>query len=165
MKHRCPIPALAAFILALFASGQTLAEANPRAQVRQADLAFADALARGDKAAFAEFIAPDARFFGGPDAHVGREEILEAWSRYFEENGPRLSWEPAKVEVNEQRGLATTTGPYSLTIPASEEELERTLYGRYFSVWTKTASGNWVVIFDTGTPPGEPKSDQAKSGG
>ena len=138
---------------------------TPAEEVREAERAFANALKRRDREAFAGYIADDAVFFGGQSPHHGPAEVLEAWSSYFQADGPRLSWEPAKVEVNEQRSLATTTGPYTLTITASGEKLERMLHGTYFSVWTRTATGDWQVIFDTGTSPGERRPDQGKSGG
>lgn len=126
---------------------------DPAEQVRQAEIGFARALEGRDREAFAGYLAPDARFFGGPRVHVGPDEILEAWQAYFREDGPRLSWEPAKVEVNEDRGLAVSTGPYTLKTPATAEAKAQTLHGTFFSVWRRTEAGDWKVIFDTGTSP------------
>lgn len=121
--------------------------------VRQADLAFAQALKDRDRDAFAALIAEDGVFFGGASAHHGPNEVLEAWAVYFKDGGPTLSWAPEKVEVNEARGLATTTGPYTLTLPDAESGTNRVLRGTYFTVWRLHPAKGWQALFDTGTAP------------
>lgn len=148
---------LSVALVALFAAmGQAGADepgSGLDAQIREAELAFAEALAQHDRERFAAFIAEDAVFFGGQTSHHGPAEVLEAWSVYFEPGGPTLSWEPASIEVNEKRGLATSTGPYRLTLPATEDREQQVLGGTYFSVWSRNPTGEWQVIFDGGTPP------------
>ncbi len=149
-----------AAILALCASTRAYSAepVDPEAAVRAADIAFSDALQARDREAFAAMIARDAVFFGGQQPHRGRQAIVEAWSVYFSEDGPRLSWNPAKVEVNETRQLATSTGPYELHVPASDDQPSRLLEGTYFSVWALEDDGQWRVIFDTGTAPTETRT-------
>lgn len=144
--------------LCAFAPAFSMEPASPEDSVRAADIAFSDALQARDREAFAAMIARDAVFFGGQQPHRGREAILEAWSVYFSEDGPRLSWNPAKVEVNESRQLATSTGPYELRAPANGEQPARLMEGTYFSVWALGDDGQWRVIFDTGTAPTESRT-------
>lgn len=125
-------------------------------EVRRADQALAAALADRDRDEFAAFLAEDAIFFGGKRSHRGRQAVLEAWSVYFEPDGPTLSWEPAEVEVNESESLATSTGPYKV-VPS--ESSARVLEGTYFTVWQRKPEGQWRVLFDTGTEPEERSSE------
>lgn len=134
-------------------AGATEAASGLVDQVREAELGFAEALARRDREAFAGYIAEDAVFFGGASTHSGPAEVLEGWSAYFDPEGPRLTWKPARIEGNEPRGPAVSTGPYTLTIPAAGDDKARTLEGTYFSVWRINDRGEWKVIFDTGTAP------------
>jgi len=122
-------------------------------QVRARELAFAEALANRDRAAFAAFIDPEAVFVGGGETLRGREAILRDWAPFFEEGGPTLAWWPETVEAHGRDGLAISTGPYRLTQAPSAPGGPRELVGTYFSVWSRAADGSWHILFDGGTRP------------
>lgn len=130
-------------------------------EVRGADQALAAALAERDRDKFAALLTEDAVFFGGKRSHRGRRAVLEAWSVYFEPDGPTLAWEPSEVEVIESEGLATSTGPYRVV--SNRAKKTRVLEGTYFTVWRRDADGQWRVLFDTGTEPEERRPEAVKA--
>ena len=63
-------------------------------QVRDAESAFADTMAKRDLKAFATYVDDEAVFFGGKDALRGKAAVVEGWKAFF--NGPTapFSWTP-----------------------------------------------------------------------
>ncbi|MBQ0945778.1 nuclear transport factor 2 family protein [Ideonella sp. 4Y16] len=113
-----------------------------REEVRGAEAAFADSMARRDLAAFAGFVADDAVFLNGGQPLRGKDAVLAHWQRFFD--GPRapFAWRPELVEVIGSGGLAQSTGP--VTDPAG------TLVARFYSTWRREADGRWRVVLDNG---------------
>ena len=124
------------------------AESDVIMEVSCTEIAFSLSVENGDRDAFAALIDVDARFIGG-SALRGRENIVDAWSVFFEEDGPDLIWRPQIVEVLESGDLALSRGPYRLrSLSESGEVVEE--WGTYNSVWRKNSDGEWHVIFDAG---------------
>jgi ketosteroid isomerase-like protein len=113
-----------------------------RAEVMQAERAFARTMADRDFAAFQGFIADDAVFFDGPNALHGRAAVAAAWKSLFDGKAVPFVWAPDQVEVLDSGALALSTGP--VTDPAG-----RTI-ARFNSIWRRESSGAWRVIFDRG---------------
>ena len=139
----------AALFLALAAPAAAAGELE--AEVREAELAFAESARERDLAAFLSFVHPEARFLGGgEEPTVGPDAVAAAWAPFFEPDGPSIDWRPERVTVNEGRGLAISTGPYTIVAPDGTES-----GGTFFSVWQRDEErGRWRVLFDGGTAPG-----------
>ena len=151
------------WILALLFAGLTQGEATSSdvaKVVACTEIAFSDAAESRDRGAFAAFLHPDVRFISGSVDH-GPLEVLEAWSVFFDPNGPMMRWRPETVEVNAEGNLALTRGPYRMTrIDADGKSSES--WGSFISVWRKGDDGRWRIQFDTGADPGMEPSDEQR---
>jgi len=119
--------------------------------LRAAEISFAASVAEKDFDQFGSHIDPDAIFMGGRPLS-GREAILEAWSVYFEEDGPTLEWHPEEVVVRANGKMGISKGPYTLRArtPDGQEEVRK---GSFASIWELQADGEWRVLFDSGCAP------------
>ena len=134
------------FALSSVAPSPILGQAaeNPASEVRSAELAFAATMAERDLEAFASHIAGEAVFFTGKVLR-GAEEIVAAWSPFFEGAVAPFSWEPEQVVVLDSGTLALSSGP------VLDPDGKR--IGTFNSVWRLDADGRWRVVFDKGCPP------------
>lgn len=100
-------------ILALIACLAARAESPEELerQVRDAETAFADTMARRDLAAFRTFLADEAVFFGKDGAVHGRDAVVADWAPFFEAPKAPFSWYPQTVEVLASGTLAISSGP------------------------------------------------------
>ncbi len=111
-------------------------------QVRAAEAAFAQTLARRDFAAFQTFVADDAVFISDGTPLRGKAQVSAHWQRYFEGAQPPFSWQPEVVEVLDSGGLAYSTGPVYTP--------DGRVVARFASTWRREADGRWRVILDNG---------------
>jgi ketosteroid isomerase-like protein len=114
-------------------------------QVRDAELAFADTMARRDFAAFGSFIAEEAVFYAGKQALHGRAQVLAAWKAYFDGAQAPFVWKPDQVEITTGGLIALSSGPV--------HSAQGKLLGRFNTVWHQEAPGVWRVVFDRGDAP------------
>lgn len=146
-----------ALLVMLIAAGVAAAQDETEAlrqAVTCAEIDFSLAVENRDAAAFAELIHPDARFVGG-GVHRGRDAVVTAWSPFFEDGGPRLTWRPMIVEVLASGDLALSRGPYRLQT-TDENGVTTEQWGTFNSTWQRQGDGTWQVVFDAGSPsPGE----------
>ena len=120
--------------------------ADPAAEVRAAEVAFAKAFADRDQAKFFSMVADDATFIGGRSTQVGKPEVVKVWSGFFKDAKAPFSWGPENVHVNAAGDLGISIGP--IKSPDGKH------IGNYSSVWQKQSDGTWKVIFDgPGSPP------------
>jgi ketosteroid isomerase-like protein len=137
-------------LVSLIAAAEEDAGEQLRRAVACAEIDFALSVEKGDKAAFAGHIHPDARFVGNGVSR-GREAVVDAWSGFFAPGGPRITWRPMIVEVLESGDLALSRGPYRLQAVAEDgSPIEQ--WGTFNSTWQRQADGQWQVIFDAGSP-------------
>jgi ketosteroid isomerase-like protein len=113
------------------------------AEVTAAETAFAKTMADRDFDAFASYLADDAVFINGRNAHRGKSAILAAWKEYFSEPMAPFSWSPETVNVLATGELAQSKGP--VLDPAGKPILE------FRSTWRREPSGEWKIVFDDGT--------------
>ena len=111
-------------------------------QVRAAETAFADTMARRDHEAFVSFLAEDAVFFDKDSALHGRAAIAAGWKSLYEGSKAPFSWRPESVEVIASGTLAHSSGP--VLDPQGRR------VGTFNSVWRRKADGRWQVVFDKG---------------
>lgn len=119
-------------------------------QVQCAELAFSRSVQERDMGAFVSFLDADARFTGGQTLR-GKQEVSEAWSVFFQEQGPTIRWAPDNIEVLDSGDLALSQGPFEMRV-RDENGQESVQTGRFFSVWRLADDGRWNVVFDGGTP-------------
>lgn len=127
---------IVAFLLAAVA-------ADPAAEVRQAETAFAKAFADRDAAKFATFVADDAKFMSAKRTLSGKAEVMAVWSESMK--NPQFSWRPERVTTNAAGDLGLSTGP---VFDANGKHILD-----YVSTWQKQKDGTWKVVFDG---PGAP---------
>jgi ketosteroid isomerase-like protein len=123
-------------------------------QVADTERAFAATMKARDHAAFASFLADEAIFFSGPAPLRGRENIANAWRKYYEGERAPFSWEPEQVEVVDSGTLAYSGGP---VYDASGKRV-----GRFNSIWRLEAPGRWKIVFDRGEQPCQCEARAAK---
>lgn len=131
------------------------AAAQPTAveQVRDAEIAFAKAFADRDKAAFFAMVADDATFLSFGTTSIGKQKVIESWSRYFERPAAPFSWTPDRVSISADGKLGLSTGPVY--------GADGSHGGDYISTWRRDASGNWKIVFDSNGPGPAPLPEHA----
>jgi ketosteroid isomerase-like protein len=100
-------------------------------------------MADRDHAAFVRFLADDTIWLGRTVLR-GKQQVADAWKRFYEGKEAPFSWEPERVEVNDAGTLGISVGP--VRDPAGKR------VGTYNSIWRRGPDG-WKIIFDTGCPP------------
>lgn len=110
-------------------------------QVRAAEQAFADSMAKRDLNAFATLLADDAVFFGRETLR-GKRAVVTGWQSFFEGDAAPFSWKPESVEVLDSGDLAHSSGPIF--------DAQGNQVATFNSVWRREANGDWKVIFDKG---------------
>ena len=79
--------------------------ADVTSDVRCREIGFSQSVEEQDMTAFESFLDIDARFVGA-SINRGPAEIVKAWSVFFSEDGPKITWRPQIVEVLEDGKLA-----------------------------------------------------------
>ncbi len=144
--------------LALFA---VTAAADPEAELRCREIAFSRAAEARDAQAFASFLDAQARF-AGSGVLRGPQAVVDAWSAFFDPQGPAIRWRPQIVEVLEADGLGLTRGPYRVT-SLDEEGNSVEHWGTFNTVWRRGKDGHWRVLFDAGSPAAGPPSEEEQA--
>lgn len=112
-------------------------------QVIDAETAFAKSMAQRDHASFVSFLAEDAIFFSGSKVLRGKQEVAEAWRRFYIAEQAPFSWESGEVEVLGSGNLALSVGPV--------RDPNGKLIANFSSIWRLEPSGVWRIVFDRGT--------------
>jgi ketosteroid isomerase-like protein len=97
---------------------------------------------KGTRAAFLEFLAPDAIIF-----RPGPVNGQEAWSKR-PENGLDLVWEPTFAAIARSGDFGYDTGPSKWRGKKSDPQF--TGFGHFVSIWKKQKDGSWKVALDCG---------------
>jgi ketosteroid isomerase-like protein len=129
---------------------QTGPQSDGRALV-QADGDFARSVAERDRQRFLSFIGDPTTFNGGTANELrGRDAVLKEWTRFFNPNGPTLSWTPTKGEVIGAGDVGYTTGRSIVRTRTTNGTITERR-GEYLTVWRRQGDGSWKVVFDTGS--------------
>lgn len=118
--------------------------ADPVAEVRNAEIAFAKAFADRDQAKFFAMVADDATFLGGLGTARGKKEVIARWTRLLTSPQPPFEWGPERVSVSADGRLGLSTGP------VYDPQGNHT--GDYISTWRKEPDGSWKIVFDSSGP-------------
>lgn len=142
---QCRILSILAFCLYLAGCSTSppgLAHPDARLEVMATERAFAKTMSDRDHGAFASFVADEAVFFSGPAPLRGKQQVVAWWTRYYASPIAPFSWEPDEVEVLDSGTLALSSGP--VRDPGGK------VISRFSSIWRRTASNTWEIIFDKG---------------
>lgn len=112
-------------------------------EVFDTEQAFAQTMASRDHAAFSSFLSSEAVFFSDKEVLRGKEQVANAWKRFYEKPTAPFSWKPEQVEVLDSGTLALSSGP--VYDPRGK------LVARFTSIWRLESSGKWKIIFDKGS--------------
>ncbi|UCF67043.1 MAG: nuclear transport factor 2 family protein [Acidobacteriota bacterium] len=131
-----------------------VASQQATAEIREADLALARAVAEGDVDGFGELIAEDAVFHGSRELR-SREGVVAGWRPLIESPDISLTWTPDDAGASSAGDFGYTSGRYELRArdASGAEQLE---HGRYVSLWRRDADGQWRAIFDIGRADDKP---------
>ena len=112
----------------------------PEAAIRQADEAWANAVASKSVEATCAFYDPEAFTAGSamPPAS-GLAGVRAMWTEFFARPGLALTWKADKVVITEPGTLAYSTGSWR----------NAGMNGPYFAVWRRQPDGLWKVLIDT----------------
>jgi ketosteroid isomerase-like protein len=97
---------------------------------------------KGTRAAFLEFLAPDAIVF-----RPGPLNGQDVWSKR-QETGLDLVWEPTFAAISRSCDFGYDTGPSKWR--ANKTEKKFTGFGHFVSIWRKQKDGFWKVALDSG---------------
>jgi ketosteroid isomerase-like protein len=111
-------------------------------EVADTERAFARTMAERDHTAFARFLSDEAVFFAGSKVLRGKQQVADAWKRYYEGPTAPFSWQPEQVEVLQSGALALSSGPV--------RDAQGKLIATFSSVWRMEAPGVWRIVFDKG---------------
>ncbi len=111
-------------------------------QVFVAESSFAATMARRDLDGFAQFLSPEAVFFGDTAVFRGKAEVVQAWRKFYEGPKPPFAWKPGVIEVLPSGTLALSSGP--VFDPTGKR------IASFSSIWRREPSGKWLIIFDKG---------------
>lgn len=152
---RAALPLLLATLLSTVPPSGLLAQHPGADAVRTAiDLGNAEyiaAYAVADADALARVYDPDgARLSGRGRVARGREAIAASVNRWLERVGPvRVRLETMDLWVIEDRAYETGIWSYTFAPPG---DAERTIGGRYVTVWSRQPDGGWRILADLGVP-------------
>ena len=116
--------------------------ADLQRQVADTERAFAKTMADRDYAAFVSFLADETIFFSGAKALRGKQQVADAWKRFYDGPAAPFSWQPEVVEVLDSGTLALSSGPV--------RNPQGKLVATFTSIWRLEAPGTWRIIFDKG---------------
>jgi len=116
--------------------------AELQVQVADTERAFAKTMADRDFAAFANYLSAEAVFFSGQKPLRGKQQVMDAWKRFFAAPDAPFSWKPEEVEVLDSGTLASSSGP---VYDAKGKRI-----ATFSSIWRLEAPGVWRIIFDKG---------------
>ena len=158
LRVRC-IAAVVAATLCLptvVAAGVDPGAADLASGLRKTEEAFAQTMADRDHEGFVSFLAEETVFFGGSGEIRGKAAVAAAWKPFFEGPQAPFSWEPESATVLDSGTLGLTSGP--VYTPDGKR------VGTFNSVWRRTGTGPWKVVFDRGCPACEcpPSGDAAE---
>jgi pimeloyl-ACP methyl ester carboxylesterase/ketosteroid isomerase-like protein len=148
--HRRMRRAIAVLVL-LFAVSAFAAD--PAEEVRQAEIAFANAFADRDQAKFFSFVLDDATFMSPGRTLSGKRQVVDRWSGFLKGSQAPFSWGPERVAVNAAGTVGQSAGPVY--------DAAGNLAGNYSSVWVKQAGGRWKILFDGPGAPGTCLAEEA----
>jgi ketosteroid isomerase-like protein len=154
VQSAASVAALLGSMLPVGASAQRAASAAE--SLARVEVAFSRASKeRGVRAAFLEFLAPDAIIFRDRKPVPG-----PPWYTAQEDGPELLEWRPTFVYVSSAGDLGVSTGPWELRAKRTDSTVAAR--GTYLTLWRKDGS-EWRAVLDYGVrrPPAPAAADSA----
>jgi len=124
---------------------------EPLPSLREAERAFADALARHDRAAFIAMFAPDAES-SLPVEKRGPEAIATAWLPFLIDTGTTMLLETTEVMTGTSSDVGNTTGTFAVR-GRTNTGVETIPLGSYSIAW-RLIDGRWRISRLSGSTNG-----------
>lgn len=112
----------------------------PEAAIRQADEAWAKAVASKSVEATCAFYDSEALTAGIMAPARGLDDMRRMWLEGFAQKGFSLAWKAEKIVITESETMAYSTGTWRTAGPNAA--------GPYLAVWRKQPDGQWKVLID-----------------
>lgn len=102
----------------------------------------------GFQAAFAKYTSPDAiKLQGQNHPLIGRSSVLASLPPFSETL--TITWLPYGGDISASKDLGYTWGIYTVEQTDEEGSVNHS-YGKYMTIWKKSADGKWQVVLDGG---------------
>ncbi len=96
----------------------------------------------------------------GMPAAKGKDAIRAAWKGVLDASDGKLQFGAERVELGKSGDIATTQGPYTMTVTNPKTKKSAVDKGNYVTVYQKQADGGWKAvedIFVSEIPPPAPR--------
>jgi ketosteroid isomerase-like protein len=128
--------------VALLAAASTGVAQGQTPLVADAERALIEALARHDRSAFAELLAPDASFFLPTVTH-GADAVVAAWLPFLMSGGNTMTLTAGDAVMAASGDLGYVTGTFTVTGQESGAPV-KSASGEYVAVW-RLLAGRWKL--------------------
>jgi amino acid transporter len=142
----------------MYRTGAAKPEEDAKAQLMDADRAFAKATAEKGLDGWVSFMAKDAARVMplGGKAAVGEEAIRKLDAPMFADPKTKLEWEPMDAGLFSGGDYGFTTGR-ARVVTVGEQKADSPWPIKYVTWWRKGDDGRWKVILDTGASERSPR--------
>lgn len=137
-------------LILLFALCLSLAGADAREELLEADMAFDLATARRGLEGWMSFFVDDAQLNSTNGPLRGKEALRNHYSRMFAQKDFSIRWKPYHAEASRDGTLGFTLGTAVIMWTGADGKTVKR-DGRYITVWRKQADGSWRVVTDMGS--------------
>ena len=155
MCSSCRLTIALSVVLSIFSVVAEAQEGSERSEVRAAiddgNASYIAAYAQSDAAALAKVYDPDgSRLNDNGRMDRGRDAIAASVGEFLSRVGPvRVRLETVDMWIVGDQAYETGIWSYTFTPPGEDE---RTLGGRYVTVWRQQTDGDWKILADLGVP-------------
>jgi ketosteroid isomerase-like protein len=133
----------------LLAAAATMAAADFRQELLEADRAFDRATAERGLDGWMSFFAEDAQLNTPAGPLRGKAALREHYSKMFAQKDFSIRWTPYHSESSTDGTLGFTLGTAVISwTDDKNQSVKRN--GRYLTVWRRMPDGNWRAVTDIG---------------
>lgn len=115
-----------------------------RVRIRLMEIAVGGSVKERDVERFKSYLAPRAVFLA-EEVGRGRDEIAAIWRPFFDDGGPRISYQPERIGVAASGDLAYVVGEATVS-QLTRGDHERTRQGPYLTAWGRDGDGKWKLL-------------------
>jgi len=131
-----------------------------RAELMDADRAFAAATARRGADGWASYFAAEGRQFHSRGVSIGVDAIRRRMAPAFADTSRRLLWHPVSAVVAASGEVGYTIGRWESRSRGADGVWAATGTGNYVTIWSRQGDGSWKAAVDIGNqdepPPAAP---------
>ena len=146
-----PRPFVAALALSFAACASSPDPATVRAELMEADRAFATQVAERRADGWVEAFADSGMMFGAGGPLAGRDSVRTVAQAMFEDTTFTLTWEPTLAAAAASGDLGYTVGRWE-SARRQPDGSRTSTRGSYVTIWERAPDGSWKVAVDIGNP-------------